>query len=37
MESIEVKKCISPPLKQEKINHLSASIAYIDKKDGIQI
>ena len=35
MESIAVKQCINPPLEQEKMNQLFASMAYIDKKDGI--
>ena len=35
LESIEVKRCINPPLEQEKVNQLFASLVYIDKKDGI--
>ena len=35
LESIKVEKCINPPLKQEKMNHLFAIMAYTNKKDGI--
>ena len=35
LESIEVKRCINPPLKQEKMNQLFASLVYVDKTDGI--
>ena len=35
LESIEVKRCINPPLEQEKMNHLFASMVYVNKKDGI--
>ena len=35
LESIEVKRCINPPLEQEIMNQSFASIVYIDKKDGI--
>ena len=34
MELIKVKWCINPPLEEEKMNHLSASMIYIDKKNG---
>ena len=35
LESTEVKRCMNPPLEQEKMNQLFASLAYVDKKDGI--
>ena len=35
LESIEVETCINPPLEQEKMNQLFASMAYIDRKDSI--
>ena len=34
-ESPAVKECINPPLEKEKMNQLFASMAYIDKKEGI--
>ena len=35
LESIEVKRCINPPLEQEIMSQSFASIVYIDEKDGI--
>ena len=35
MQSIEVRRCTSPPLDQEKMNYLFANMTYINKKDGI--
>ena len=33
--SMEVEKCINPPLEQEKMNHLFARMAYVEKQCGI--
>ena len=30
-----MKRCINPPLEQEKMNQLFTSLVYTDKKDGI--
>ena len=35
LESIEVNRCINPPLEQEKTNQLFVSLAYEDTQDDI--